>query len=72
VFGKGYHIHDALNTLDRSLKYLKHILFETRVDRLVGEHLKEVKGGQVFLHYLLAFTCKKDLVRVRNGGSGKK
>jgi hypothetical protein len=38
------------------LKYLKHILLETRVDRLVGKHLKkskEVKSSCIiFLHSL--------------------
>jgi hypothetical protein len=61
VFGKGYHIHDALNTLDRSLKYLKHILLETRADRLVGEQLKKLKEVEgsciIFLHSLAIKKC---------------
>ncbi len=72
MFGKGYHIHDALNTLDRSLKYLKHILFETRVDRLVGEHLKkskEVKSSCIiFLHSL----ARKILLGLEMGEEKKK
>jgi hypothetical protein len=42
------------------LKYLKHILLETRVDRLVGEHLKKSKEVEssciIFLHSLARKT----------------